>query len=174
MGIHQFCHRSCCGNPSIPSSDLLWESTFWQFQHPTYCGNPPIPSSELLWESMRVYNSIRWMYFNNDNYNLRTSLSSLHQLGSEFGIWSYVGDGWGCRPLPSTMGGDSCFTKPTRLCWASGFLATRSVTTSFCPIPSGARHLCTDRWAYLMLSTLGFQECFIHFKAVIFLGTNCK
>ena len=72
-------------------------------------------------------------------------------------LWSYVGDGWGCRPLPSTVGGDSCFTKPTRLCWASGFLATRSVTTSFCPIPSGARHLCTDRWAYLMISTWGFQ-----------------
>ena len=53
VGIHQFCHQSCRGNPSIPSSDLLWESTFWQFQHLTYCGNPPIPSSELLWESIR-------------------------------------------------------------------------------------------------------------------------
>ena len=55
MGIHQICHRRCCGNPPNLASELLWESTFWQFQHPTYCGNPPNLSSELLWESINSF-----------------------------------------------------------------------------------------------------------------------
>ena len=93
--LWQFQHPTYCGNPLILSSELLWESInsfirptvgihfgnfsirptvgIHQFLHRSCCGNPSIPSSELLWESMRVYNSIRWMYFNNNNYNLRAS-----------------------------------------------------------------------------------------------------
>ena len=55
-------HLTYCGNPSILSTDLLWESTnsvlgatvgihFLQIRPPTYCGNPSILSSNLLWES---------------------------------------------------------------------------------------------------------------------------
>ena len=55
-------HPTYYGNPSILSTNLLWESTnsvlgatvgihFLQIRTPTYCGNPSILSSELLWES---------------------------------------------------------------------------------------------------------------------------
>ena len=55
-------HPTTYGNPSILSTNLLWESTnsvlgatvgihFLQIRPPTYCGNPSILSSELLWES---------------------------------------------------------------------------------------------------------------------------
>ncbi len=69
MGIHQIWHRSCCGNPLFGNFSIRPTVGIHQICHRSCCGNPPIPSSELLWESMRVYNSIRWMYFNNNNYN---------------------------------------------------------------------------------------------------------
>ena len=43
-------------------------------------------------------------------------------------------------PLPSTVWGGLCFTEPTRLCWASGFLAPVQVTI-LTPNPSGTRAL---------------------------------
>ena len=73
VGIHQIWHRSCCGNPLFGNFSIRPTVGIHQICHRSCCGNPSIPSSELLWESMRVYNSIRWMYFNNDNYSLRTS-----------------------------------------------------------------------------------------------------
>ena len=69
VGIHQIWHRSCCGNPLFGNFSIRPTVGIHQICHRSCCGNPPIPSSELLWESMRVYNSIRWMYFNNNNYN---------------------------------------------------------------------------------------------------------
>ena len=60
-------------------------------------------------------------------------------------------------PLPSTVWGGLCFTEPTRLCWASGFLATHSVTVLM-PNPSGTRALVLlTAGAYLFLRTRGFQ-----------------
>ena len=62
VGIHQIWHRSCCGNPLFGNFSIRPTVGIHQICHQSCCGNPPIPSSELLWESMRVYNSIRWMY----------------------------------------------------------------------------------------------------------------
>ena len=71
-----------------------------------------------------------------------------------------LGDVWGCLPLPGTAWGGPCFTEPTRLCWASGFLATHSVTVLM-PNPSGTRALVLlTAGAYLFLRTRGFQPVY--------------
>ena len=78
-------------------------------------------------------------------------------LGCYMPFLPYIGRCLGCLPLPGTAWGGPCFTEPTRLCWASGFLATHSVTVLM-PNPSGTRALVLlTAGAYLFLRTRGFQ-----------------